>query len=321
MSKTLLKPERPRFTLCTLLQALLLASLLLPGLAVAKRIYQYRDANGILHFTDKRPEDPSLKVKETKVQADPTQWLEMLVTESGAERVVTLISRVGGSLMVTLSFRDQENMQSEPPLPAVIALGAYENRQVARIQQADPYKPGHFGIHYAAVPGRPLAIQASDFRYRYPFADRSQTILGQGFNGSFSHTDAQSRYAVDLGVAEGTPVLAARGGRVMLVEEDFEGAGLDRERYGERANSVRIEHEDGTMAIYAHLAFESVVVIGGQRVNAGQMLGRAGNTGFSTGPHLHFAVQINDGQDLRAIPFEFEGGLPSLAAGAPGPAN
>lgn len=314
-------PSWPRRPMASRAGWLLLILALMPVAAIGKRIYQYRDANGVLHFTDKRPDDPKLEVKETKVRVDPQQWIELLVTESGREHVVTLINRVGGHAMVNLAFKQQDNMRAEPPLPLAVTLGAYENRQVARIQQADPTRPGQFGISYTAIPGRPLRLTASTYQYRYPFARRDQSSLGQGFNGSFSHTDLQSRYAVDLGVAEGTPVLAARAGRVMLVEEDFEGAGLDRQRYGERANSVRIEHEDGTMAVYAHLAFESVVVSGGQHVKAGQMLGAAGNTGFSTGPHLHFAVQINDGQELHSIPFEFEGGMPAPAMGAPDPAN
>ena len=102
-------------------------------------------------------------------------------------------------------------------------------------------------------------------------------------------------------------MLAAREGLVMQVEDDFEGAGLNREKFGGRANHVRIQHPDGTMGVYAHLQPESVTVQAGQRVRTGQRLGASGNTGFSSGPHLHFAVQCNRGMELVAIPFELEG--------------
>jgi murein DD-endopeptidase MepM/ murein hydrolase activator NlpD len=59
------------------------------------------------------------------------------------------------------------------------------------------------------------------------------------------------------------------------------------------------------MALYAHLALASVIVRPGARVRAGQLLARSGNTGLSSGPHLHFAVQQNTGMKLISLPFEF----------------
>jgi murein DD-endopeptidase MepM/ murein hydrolase activator NlpD len=75
-------------------------------------------------------------------------------------------------------------------------------------------------------------------------------------------------------------------------------------------------HEDGTMAVYAHLQPESVIVRPGQRVNTGQRLGASGNTGFSTGPHLHFALQVNRGMELVSIPFRMD--APNGAVTIPG---
>jgi len=106
---------------------------------------------------------------------------------------------------------------------------------------------------------------------------------------------------------------------VMQVESDFEKAGLNRERYGGRANFVRILHDDGSMALYAHLKSEGVLVRVGQRVRAGQPIGLSGNTGFTTGPHLHFAVQINRGMKLESIPFRMQGpaGPLRISGGSP----
>jgi murein DD-endopeptidase MepM/ murein hydrolase activator NlpD len=101
--------------------------------------------------------------------------------------------------------------------------------------------------------------------------------------------------------------LAARGGVVMQVESDFDKAGLNLEKYGGRANFVRILHDDGTMGLYAHLDLDGVLVRVGQRVRTGQQIGRSGNTGFTTGPHLHFAVQVNRGMRLLSIPFRMSG--------------
>ena len=77
---------------------------------------------------------------------------------------------------------------------------------------------------------------------------------------------------MDFALAEGTPILAVREGVVMQVESDFEKAGLNREKYGGRANFIRIVHDDGSMAVYAHLQPEGVQVRTGQRVRKGQRL-------------------------------------------------
>ena len=94
----------------------------------------------------------------------------------------------------------------------------------------------------------------------------------------------------------------------MDVEEDFNHGGTNLEEFGDKANHVRILHDDGTMALYAHLDLASVIVRPGARVRAGQKIARSGNTGFSSGPHLHFAIQQNVGMKLISVPFRFQSG-------------
>ena len=81
----------------------------------------------------------------------------------------------------------------------------------------------------------------------------------------------------DLAAAEGTAVLAAAGGVVRV-------AGT-HSSYG---NYLRILHADGDETLYAHLQY--LFVRAGQRVEAGQRLGTVGQTGNTTGPHLHFEL-------------------------------
>ena len=101
--------------------------------------------------------------------------------------------------------------------------------------------------------------------------------------------------------------MAARSGVVMQGESDFAQAGLSEEEYGGRANFVRILHDDGTMALYAHLQPGGALVRVGQRGRKGQQIGLSGNTGFTTAPHLHLAVQVNRGMRLESIPFRMVG--------------
>jgi len=64
-------------------------------------------------------------------------------------------------------------------------------------------------------------------------------------------------------------------------------------RYPLKANHILILHEDGTLGVYSHLSPNHTTVSFGQRVDAGTLIGYSGNTGYSSGPHLHFAVLVN----------------------------
>ena len=92
------------------------------------------------------------------------------------------------------------------------------------------------------------------------------------------------------------PVVAARGGKVIGLRSDSSiHCGGMGEAPGEscwtEANYVLVDHGDGTSALYMHLAQGSVQVSVGKTVAQGQVLGRAGSTGWSTGIHLHFQVE------------------------------
>jgi len=87
--------------------------------------------------------------------------------------------------------------------------------------------------------------------------------------------------AIDLGVPEGTPVYAADSGFVVY-------AGWNDQGYGKL---VIIDHRNGFMTYYAHLSVIKVDV--GMSVHKGQIIGLSGNTGKSTGPHLHFEIRLN----------------------------
>jgi murein DD-endopeptidase MepM/ murein hydrolase activator NlpD len=69
----------------------------------------------------------------------------------------------------------------------------------------------------------------------------------------------------------------------------------ERARQQPSGNFVRVLHDDGTMGVYLHLKQGSVSVEG-QRVMVGSALALSGNTGNSSGPHLHFVVQRNTGR-------------------------
>ena len=127
------------------------------------------------------------------------------------------------------------------------------------------------------------------------------------------HVTGRADYTDDIAMPEGTPIVAARAGQVVKIENNQSGRGTNPS-----GNFVRLLHDDGTMGVYLHLKRGSVEVREGQRVNPGQQLALSGNTGNSTGPHLHFVIQKNVGLQTVSIPFEFAqpvDSLPNFAIG------
>jgi murein DD-endopeptidase MepM/ murein hydrolase activator NlpD len=232
---------------------------------------------------------------------------ELRHRDSGGNDEYLLRNLIAGPIEANCDLADAQNVQAVPPLPRRLVVPALSELQVTSFRAVDAARSGGAAITCAAVPGDPGARPRAGYIYALPFLPGTAYRLDQGFGGVHSHHDVQSRYALDLSVADGTPVLVARSGVVMQVEQAFRGHGADPERYGGRANFVRIVHDDGSMALYAHLSAGSVLVRPGDRVGQGQLLGKSGNTGLSTGPHLHFSVQANTGMQLRAIPFAMVG--------------
>lgn len=199
---------------------------------------------------------------------------------------------------VQVALRQPAGAAALPGLPLQAVLAGSASVVVTRLQlQADVPR---LDVLLDAVPGDPAATP-QDVPYLLPF-DAKRFQVTQAPQGRFSHTDPENRDAIDFALAEGTPVLAARAGRVMQVQGNFHDNGQDPLRDRARANFIRVLHEDGSMAVYAHLQANGVLVRSGQRVEAGQRIGLSGNTGYSTAPHLHFVVQANRGMQLRSVP-------------------
>lgn len=117
--------------------------------------------------------------------------------------------------------------------------------------------------------------------YIYPLSGR----LSSGFGKRKSPTKGASTYhkGIDLAVPIGTAVMASCGGKVIRAGW---GSG-----YG---YCVYIQHPDGRVTRYGHLS--KVLVKSGQTVSQGEKIALSGNSGVSSGPHLHFEILINGSQ-------------------------
>lgn len=102
-------------------------------------------------------------------------------------------------------------------------------------------------------------------------------------------------YGVDFGEPVGMEVLATEDGKV-----EFGGWQTDKGGYGQY---VKLQHKDGNKSVYAHLS--KVIAQTGQDIKKGQVIGLVGSTGNSTGPHLHFEIQVN-GEQVNPMSFKFQ---------------
>ena len=93
-------------------------------------------------------------------------------------------------------------------------------------------------------------------------------------------------FAIDFIMPIGSPIVAARSGRVIAVEGRF----VDTDHMFGHENHVAVQHDDATVGEYAHLTHDGALVAVGDAVVQGQPIGLSGHSGNSTAPHLHFHV-------------------------------
>jgi hypothetical protein len=126
---------------------------------------------------------------------------------------------------------------------------------------------------------------AGAFKLVQPVPKGSKVSAGWGHNKG-AHK-GRGHKGIDYAVAPGTPIMAAADGKVTRA------GGNSKNTYGSNDRSfglnVRVDHGNGYVTIYAHLSSTQVAV--GTEVKAGNVIAKSGNSGYSTGPHLHFQLE------------------------------
>jgi murein DD-endopeptidase MepM/ murein hydrolase activator NlpD len=207
---------------------------------------------------------------------------------------------------IRVAFEELENLEAVVPLPLRAVVPAGGRRLVGSLKTLDASTETRFRYRFRAALGSSQARPSSRHRYRMPFGGNSPRFLSQGVGGRHTHTGA-SKWAFDFAMLGGTPVLAARGGIVVEVVDGHVAGGAGARSY-DKANRVTVLHPDGSLAMYAHLRRGAVVEVGNP-VRTGDLVGLSGDTGRSTGPHLHFMVWKRQSDlSLASVPIRFHDG-------------
>ncbi|WP_425100852.1 M23 family metallopeptidase [Tropicibacter sp. S64] len=207
-------------------------------------------------------------------------------------------------LPVTVTIRVQmENLRADTNSTRTLVLNGSDRRRLMTLSKRDPSRAWRYDYTFDWSRGD-VTARESGHRYRPPFASGAAFAVTQGCNSRRTHTPDE-RNALDFDMPTGTPVHAARAGRVVDVKAGSNRGGRSKS-FGEDANYVILQHSDRTLGIYYHLRKNGVAVALGSQIAEGQLIGYSGNTGYSTGPHLHFAVTkgtTRDGEESLRIAF------------------
>jgi murein DD-endopeptidase MepM/ murein hydrolase activator NlpD len=296
MSAVRSRPTRPLHRSALPLAAL---AVLLAADATDAEVFRYKDERGNWVYADRPPASgPAESVRTRSETTSPRIVVEPRAAGGSLEMVAVNECRCPVEFAIKVKGADGAERVAQAVVP--------ERSQKLLIEVPTPPGTGRFAFDYGYVIGDPGSAHAPTQPYRAPFAPAQTFTVSQAPPTAVTHGDLASRYAVDIAMPVGTAVHAARGGLVINVAHKFFASGL-KPQLGDEANFVQILHDDGTTAIYAHLQMDTIRVRPGQRVERGQYIANSGNTGFSSGPHLHFVVVRNAGFRSESVPVAFAG--------------
>jgi len=286
----------------------LAALILVAGPTAAQSLYKYRGADGEWIYADRPPGDGSMiEVRELEQRPAETA-LSVDHSFEGRTVVLTAHNEYYVSVEVALNIQGIRGLQyPDPDQELRWVVPARTDLPLIDLELLEDGSAPFLEYQFQYLAGDPASRHRPDGAYRAPFALANHYPVTQAFPEVATHTTRDSQYAVDVAMPIGTDIFAARGGVVFDVAASNFRGGLDPVRDGPSANVIRIMHDDGTYAIYAHLNTNSIRVQPGDRVQRGQYIADSGNTGFSSGPHLHFAVVRNAGMRIESVPVTFVG--------------
>lgn len=273
---------------------ILIASSTFSSLCWPDTVYRYKDANGRWQFSDKKPK---------------TKHEQLALKKARAGREMPRMYR--------LEYKDGfKRLVANNPWFSPVTFYLLQKGEIVTSVVVEPKFTGpvfdledeptlDFKVFdYQYLPGK-VITQLPSMSFPPPIPRKGKYQVTQSFHGKFSHFMDGNRYSVDIAMDLDDHIHAVREGTVVWVKDDYHMGGA-KAYFVDKANQIRILHDDGTFAVYAHILMGSALVKEGDKVAVGQAIANAGTSGYSTGPHLHFVLRYNSGNEMLSIPFSFK---------------
>jgi len=291
-----------------------------------KKLQRY---SAVKYLQDEKKLDEESRAYTQKMQEEYKAYQEVLKKQEALKLRKLLIAKKKGGVIVyaneengdiffvienlfemhvsaTLHVNEISGYETKETLPVKVVLKPKEKRTIARLVNTDKKKGvGYFKSHLSWSKGAVDAEPDLNFVYGLPF--KTLQRVSQGFNGKTSHKGT-AKYAVDFALANGTKVYASRAGTVVEVVQRHNKHGMSL-KMRQFANYVIIEHSDKTLGRYFHLSKDGVKVKLGVKVKKGDLIAISGDTGRTSGAHLHFVVTkaevYKEGYRSVSVPIKF----------------
>ena len=233
----------------------------------------------------------AMEIEDEKLLSDAYASVKyMLLVPKDVNSVITTFNY---TIPYTQSIKQKlvDNSDGESTYKDIISqISEYENYKI--------YNSYEYARSYNYAEGNsywwPIGSKEPDSSGLYS-GDPTKTNITSPFGNRNLGDGVKKHTGIDIGGGCNSEVIiAAKSGTVVEVYNGCPTKGSYCDSCGGYGgNHVKIDHGDGTLTIYAHLALDSIVVKEGQQVRQGEKIGKMGSSGCSTGCHLHFEIRVN----------------------------
>lgn len=237
------------------------------------------------HLTDLRGNKRVLETDKNQKEQEKNKLTSLKEDLSDQKKAVDITKQVKAELLT-------ETKSKESTYQKLLADRKAKKQEVeAEIAQAEAQLK--YALDPSQLPGTGTGVIGWPVLKHVITQGFGQTAFSQSSKGQAVY-NGKGHNGIDLAASIGTQVYSAHDGQVMGTgNTDLTCAGAS---YGKW---ILIKHTNGLTTLYAHLSL--IKVSTGQTVKRGEVIALSGNTGYSTGPHLHFSLYASDGVEISSL--------------------